>query len=142
MAILENMKTILTAFLLIFSLNVGHSQGTNMDKKVKKIETFLNNHIPFGHSAVSGYTVKLDDLTLTVETHVYDEESHSRTYNLKEASIDIDKYELEEEVVQFYGFSTYWEVSIDGQWISGELEHEKDAKQIASLLKELIEECN
>ena len=125
--------------LAIFSANKSYSQDLSKQEILKTIEILLNKHISSGMSSVSHVTLRLDGSMLDKETHLIGDESHHKKFELKEASFNMKKYEIEKEAREFYDYKKYWDVHINNSWIATEISKKKDALRLIELLKQLQE---
>ena len=128
------MRVFLFSLLLILIPSVGISQSTK--KQLREIEDFMENHIPYNHSGVTGYVITLDEETLTKETLVDDGSSHLSRFDLK-TQVTLEMHRIDDEAAEVYGFKDYWEVYIGGRWLHTELLTEREALKLVMMLKNL-----
>ena len=102
---------------------------------IQELESFLNQHIPKGHFDVARYKISMKRGVLKKTTYLKNRKSHDIYFYLKNASIFSVHQTLElKEEIRMYGFSEYWDVHINGQFIVSELADENDAEYLVSLL--------
>lgn len=117
----------------------GNTQKAETIVYLKELESFMNQHIPEGHVSVTGYEITLKNGILDKYTLVDGGESHHKMYSLKNATFQLDHNKFVGEEIEIYGFSNYWDVEIDHQWILSEIQKKEDAKYMISLLKKIQE---
>jgi hypothetical protein len=126
--------------ILIFVPLLLSSQWTEkpkLNKKLKELETFMSNHIPNGHSSVSGYELTLNGTVLNKKTVLMGGDSHSKSFELYNSYITHRRVEMTKRDAEFFGYDEYWEVSIDGSWLHTELLKEKHALIMVEMLKDI-----
>jgi len=99
----------------------------------------MNQHIPEGHSGVKGYSITLRKTVLTKKTVLFEGKPHRKSFDLKNAVISTEYFKLEGEEADVMGFGEYWDVNINGDWITTELQHKKDVDRIVYLLEKIKE---
>ncbi len=136
------MKSILILLFCLAGLQLS-AQTKDVQTLVSELEKFMDNHIPEGHSSVTGYTLTYSNGILKKRTLVDEEgESHSTSFNMKMAEITADKFKLDGVEAKMLGYKTYYEINIDGAWIIDGLTSKKAAKEVVGILEAIVEAAN
>lgn len=132
------MKSLLLLFFCAMSIQLS-AQTTNPRDLVADLEKFMDSHIPEMHMSVNGYTLTYSNGILKKTTLIDEGEPHSKTFDMKDAVITADKLKLDPEEAKMYGYKTYYEININGDWIIDGLPGKKDAQYVVKLLESIVE---
>lgn len=137
------MKYIFSLIVIMSFTNGSLAQESNkLDSLINILDNYMSIHIPDMNSSISRYKNKIENKILTKTTFVYDDESHDKSFDLENTVVEIEKIKVDREAALAYGFTYYYEISIDGSWFSSNIEDVKVAERIKAILEEMIKELN